>query len=83
MEYITVKELAQKLKVSTTAIYKKIYAGEIKSVKIGPMHMISKSVAETVTVRRKRRPRSTAKINTAVSNLVTEHLEALKMLGED
>lgn len=82
-DYISVKELANKLNISTTAVYKKIAAGDIQPARIGRTYLIPVAQIESITVRRKRHARGGNQVKRAVSRLVREHIGALRMLGED
>lgn len=82
-EYITIKELAEERLVSKTAIYKKIYSGELTAKRIGRQYLILKETAQGVQFRRKKRINKANVIQKAVSKVVKEHAEVFKMLGED
>lgn len=79
--YLTVKELADKLQVSRIAIFKRIKSGSLKAEKIGRNYIIHKkdiagfggAIDEKIK----------DKIDRAVKKTVAEYGETLKLLGRE
>lgn len=81
-EFFTVKELADILNISRIAVFKKIQKGEIRAEKAGKVYIVSKKnlpgiITGELTDKLKN------EISIAVSRVVKEYGETLKMLGKE
>ena len=81
-EFMTIPELAKKLDLSRTAVYKKVKKGEIPSQKVGRVYLIPvKSIAEIYGVELTEENKK--EIDKAVKKTVKEYGEVLRMLGKE
>ncbi len=81
-DYLSVKELADRLGVSRVTIFKKIKNGQIKGEKIGRNYIIPKSelgetANEELTDKLKK------EIEKGVNKVISEYGETLKRLGKE
>ncbi len=84
--YISVAELAKLLGISRVAVFKKIKKGDIPAEKIGRNYAIAmEHVAEIVGGKRGKALNEERKheISEAVSKVVKEYGEALRLLGKE
>ena len=81
-EYLTIKELADILRISRIAVYKKVKKGQIKAVRIGrnfaiPRKYISHILGKVLNDKDKH------DIDKAIKKTVKEYGEVLKLLGRE
>lgn len=84
-KYISVTELADILKISRVAVFKKIKNKQIPAEKIGKTYVIPFEVAEELTgkISRDLTPERKEEIDQAVQKVVDEYGETLKLLAKE
>jgi len=81
-EFLTTAQVASLLGVSRIAIFKKIKSGRIRAKKSGRNYLISRAEIET-TMGSDLSERNKLKIDTAVSKVLTEYGQTIKLLGQE
>ncbi len=81
-KYITIAKLAELLKISRIAVYKKIKRGEIPAFRIGRTYVISDRTI-TAILGKKVSDEGKARIDKAVKKTVAEYGEVLRKLARD
>lgn len=81
-DYLTIPQLAEILGISRIAIYKRVKKGQIKAIRIGrnyaiPKKYISEILGESLSEASKKQ------IDKAISRIVKEYGEVLKLLGRE
>lgn len=81
-QYFTVAELAGILGVTRSAVHKRIKSGEIKTTRLGKLHVISADSLPAIlrTVIGEERKED---IEAVVKRVVKEYGQTLKLLGEE
>lgn len=81
-KYYTVKELADIMKISRIAVFKKVQNKQIKAEKIGKTYIISKDEAGKI-LNNDLSERLKTEIEKGVSKVIKEYGETLKLLGRE
>jgi excisionase family DNA binding protein len=81
-ECLSISEAASFLGMSRISVYKKVKKGEIRSVKIGKIHVIPRLALGEIRGESISRHRKTV-INRAVKKVVKEYGELLRKLGNE
>ena len=81
-KYYTVKELADIMKISRIAVFKKVQNKQIKAEKIGKTYIILKDEAEKI-INNDLSERLKTEIEKGVSKVVKEYGETLRLLGRE
>jgi len=81
-KYYTVKELADILKISRIAVFKKVQNKQIKAEKIGKTYIIFKDEAEKI-LNNDLSERLKREIERGVSKVIKEYGETLRLLGRE
>lgn len=81
-KYYTVKELADIMKISRIAVFKKVQNKQIKAEKIGKTYIISKDEAEKI-LNNDLSERLKKEIEKGVSKVIKEYGETLRLLGRE
>ena len=81
-EYLSISEAASLMGMSRISVYKKIKKGEIRSIKIGKIHVIPKFSLSEIRGESISRHRKTV-INRAVKKVVKEYGELFRKLGNE
>lgn len=81
-EYVSTTEAAKILGISRVAVFKKIKSGQIKAKKVGRNFIINKKdllemAAQLLS------PKTKAQIDKAVSRVIREYGETLRLLGKE
>ncbi len=80
--YVTLPELAKMMGISRIAVFKKVKAGEIKSVKIGRNYFIPQKYVLGI-LGKSLKEEEKREIDKAVKKTVKEYGEVLKKLGRE
>lgn len=81
-DFLTVKELADILKISRIAVFNKIKKGQIPAQRVGRNFIIPKSVIPEISGE-KLNEEIKKEIEKGVKKLVAEYGETLKLLGKE
>ncbi|MBL8031199.1 MAG: helix-turn-helix domain-containing protein [Candidatus Doudnabacteria bacterium] len=80
--YLSVKELADILKISRIAVFKKIKNGQIKAERVGRNYAIPKAHVEGL-IQTTFHSKLNEEIKTSVERVLKEYGETLKLLGKE
>lgn len=81
-KYYTVKELADIMKISRIAVFKKVQSKQIRAEKVGKTYIISKNEAEKI-LNDDLSERLKTEIEKGVSKVIKEYGETLRLLGRE
>ena len=81
-KYISVKELAEKLRISRVAVFKRIKKGQIHAERIGRAYAIPMDEAESIGIYVLTADKK-ENIEKAVEKVVKEYGETLRLLGKE
>lgn len=81
-KYLTIPQLAQKMRITRGAVYKKVKAGKIHAIRAGKNYLISLKDVEEI-VDGKLSDKKKKAIEEAVKRTVEEYGEVLRQLGEE
>jgi excisionase family DNA binding protein len=81
-EFMTIPQLAKILGISRIAVYNKVKTGEIKAIRIGRNYAINvKDIVDIIGQELSKKDKE--EINKAVTKVVAEYGEVLKLLGRE
>lgn len=85
-EYLSIAQVAKIMRISRTAVYKKVKKGEIEAIRIGKIFAIPKEYIQERFKKIKGHPlkeEEKSRIEKAVKKTIREYGEVLKRLGAE
>lgn len=82
MKYYTIPQVAEILRISRIAVYKKVKSGKLKAKRVGRNYAIPES-ALPAAPRKELRPKDKARLDAGIKRVMGEYGETIRLLGRE